>query len=278
MKRFLVFFAVVFFPLQASHAQMVVADAAVAGLLEWTHAEKLIQYGQMIENGIESISHLKDQIEKTKQQIEMAAQNMKSAKDIKSWDDFMNWYNRQLYMERMAVETAKGMNVSIGKKNYSIYDLEGIADGLTDTYIDYWDKEFTEEQRREMWLGLGLSPANYAYVQPYRIKGKEIARQLLTASEIQNDKNIKDSDRAKEIMDMLAKNASLPPEEQMGQNEILQLQLELSIMTSEKLSDISSLIAKQMEDQAINHYLNQPLPQSPQLTSWPEEGFKKLGK
>jgi hypothetical protein len=60
------------------------------------------------------------------------------------------------------------MHITIGKKNYKITDVEGIAYGFKDTFIDYWDRELTEEQRREMWIELGVTPSNYAYISTWR--------------------------------------------------------------------------------------------------------------
>jgi hypothetical protein len=93
---------------------------------------------------------------------ERSLQNLGSATDIKSWDDFKDWYNYQLYLERQTIRTFENMKVNIGGKNYHFTDVLGIYDGLKWETIEFWDNEFTEEQRREMWTKAGLSPANYA--------------------------------------------------------------------------------------------------------------------
>jgi len=273
MKKILFLLVVVFLPCLGAYAQAIIGDAVVASILQETKTEYLIQYGYMLNEAIKQVDHFKTMIEQTGQQINMSMQNLKSIKDIHSWDDFMDFYNRQLYFEKMAVESVKGMNVTIGKKNYSLYDLEGIADGLTDTYIEYWNNEFNEEQRKEMWLNLGLSPANYAYVLPYREKGREVTRQLLAMSDIQNRKNIKTSEANKKDDDDLVKDAALPLNEQMGEKEVLQRLLRATIRTSEGIGDMSAILAKQAEMQAIDKYLNRPLKQTPEISSWSANGF-----
>lgn len=278
MKRFLLLFVVlIFVPCVNSHAQLSVFDPILNTLMELSYADQVIYYAQSLKNGIETAIHLKDQVLKAEQMLEKTAQNMQSIKNVDSWDDFMDWYNRQLYYERMSIETIKGMNVTVGKKNYSLYDLEGIRDGINETYVEYWDKEFTEEQRKEMWLGLGLSPSNYAYVQPYRVKGREVARILLTMSEIQNEKNKKTSEANKKDLDDLAADAELPEDKQMGQKSVMQRIWQALIRNTEVQEDIAAMKAKELEMQGIDKALGEPLDNPQQVSSW-ETGFKPLKK
>jgi hypothetical protein len=288
MKRFIVLFlVVVFIPCLSVHGQvngttpltpMFTFDAALNSFMETTEIERVIHYGQILKDNIEQIKNLEYMVDNAVKQVEMVTRNIASARDIKSWDDFADWYNRQLYYEKMAVEAATNINVTIGKKDYSIYDLEGIIDGVDDTYVQYWKKEFTEEQRKAMWLELGLSPENYAYVQPFRLMARENNRLLLTASEIQNRKNTRDSERNNEIQNQIAHNASLPENEQMGQNAVSQLNLEVSIQISEKLSDMAAMQALQMKAQGIDRYLDQTPANVPMLSDWPEDGFTSIPK
>ncbi|MDR2941718.1 MAG: hypothetical protein LBV17_03905 [Treponema sp.] len=270
MKRFLLVIVVsLFLPCLNVHGQMAVADAALTTLMRLTHGETIVYFAQQVENQVDQIKQFVTMIQNAEKQIEMARQNLESIKNIDSWDDFVNFYNRQLYYERMAIEKVKGMNVSIGKKNYSLYNLEGIANGLDDTYIKYWEKEFTEEQRREMWLALGLSPENYAFVQPYRQKGLEIAREMRAMSLIQEDKNQKDSVANKKKKDALAKDmAQTEDNKKMGQKEVLENILDVAIQTDEKLSDISAMQAKDMEMKGIDKALNSPIKPTPRPSNW----------
>jgi len=268
MKRFLVLLVVGFFSLQASFAQMVVADAAVAALFDYTKFEQVKLYYDMIKNGADQIILLKDQLEKSTLQLQAAIQNMRGLKDVDSWDGFKDWYNRQLYLEKSTIESVKGMNVTIGKKNYSLWDLEGIRDGVNDTYVEYWNKEFTEEQRREMWLSLGLTPENYAYVQPYRVKGREVAREMIALTHVQHEKNLKYSEVHNKNREDIKKDSTLPEDKQMGDKE-LQQRILLSMDTAtEVLEDISEMTAKQLEAQGIDKYTKETPVQSQQMSTW----------
>ena len=178
MKRFLFLLFVVFLPI---HAYAQFFDAVIATTLQVSHAEQVIHYAQMVKDNIAQIEQFRLMLVNAGQQAQAAMQNLESIKDIGSWDDFMDFYNRQLYLERQAAEAWDNMSVKIGNKDYKLTDVYGIAEGLTETHIDYWNKEFTEEQRREMWLGLGLTPANYAYVQPFREEANAITKRNLTS-------------------------------------------------------------------------------------------------
>jgi len=86
-----------------------------------------------------------------KNQLDLAYKNMASLQDVDSWDDFMSWYNRQLYLERASENAWNNINVTVGKKQYHITQIEDMAYAAKENYGDYWDKEFTDEQRREIW-------------------------------------------------------------------------------------------------------------------------------
>jgi len=219
MKRFLVLFVVGFIPLQASFAQITVIDPVLNTFLATTGADQYALFGKMLAESIQQGMNLKDQLGNSVKQLEKTIQNMRSLKDVDSWDGFKDWYNRQLYLEKSTIESVKGMNVTIGKKNYSLWDLEGIRDGVDDTYVEYWNKEFTEEQRREMWLSLGLTPENYAYVQPYRVKGREVAREMIALTHVQHEKNLRYSEVHIKNGEDIKKDSTLPEDQQMGDKE-----------------------------------------------------------
>jgi len=160
MKRFLLVSLVfVSLPCLQVHGQgFPVFDGIVNSTMTASGLSQVIHYAQMVAYNVEQIDQFYQMIEQFKEQAERTVQNLKSFKDIRKWDDFMDWYNRELYLERMTEEMFSDMKISIGKKQYHITDIEGMAYGVNDTYIEYWNKEFTEEQEREMWLKLGLTP------------------------------------------------------------------------------------------------------------------------
>jgi hypothetical protein len=275
MKRFIPLLLVVFlFPLHFSHAQLAVLDAGANALLAASGMDQVAHYVKQVKEWVETAERFKSQVEHWKFQVERTLQNLKSAQDIKSFDDFTSWYNRQLYMERQTMDMFKNANISIGNKNYSLYDLEGIVDAVDNKYVDYWNREFTDKQRKELWLGLGLTPANYAYVQPFREKARELSREAFYASDIQNEWYVRNTERNNERQEMLAADKYKSEEEQMGEKEVLQLLLESSMENNKVLNDMAMMQAQQMGMQASQYYLNQAQPDAPALSDWPEDGFR----
>jgi len=264
-----------FFPCFNAHGQVAfVMDVALNSLMQSSHVEQAIHYAQMVNDNIQQIEQFRQMIVNTGNQIDMAMQNLKSVTDIKSWDDFMDWYNRQLYLERQAMETWDNMSVKIGKKDYKLNDVYGMAEGFKDTHIDYWNKEFTEEQRREMWLGLGLTPANYAYVQPFRAKANEITKRNLTRVQIENGTYMQNMQKNRERQEKLAKDHLNSPENQMGSKELLMMTLESLMETNKVANDIAMNMAMDMEQRAVNEALLKSIIDKPPLANWRTDGFE----
>jgi len=279
MKKFLLIFLVlIFLPFLNVYSQLTVIDSALHTLLSATGLEQAIYYGKQLADNVEQIENLVKTVENGKQQIEMAAKNLKSVSSIKSWDDFKSWYNRQLYLEKKAMDTFKNMKVKIGKKSYNITDIEGMFDGFNDSYIDYWNKEFTEKQRREMWMELGLTPANYAYVQPFRAKATEFIKQGLTEVDVQNEEYMENMTKIKEHQDKLAEDYLKPEDEQMGDKEIQFMSLEAQLQISKSLSNLEMSMARIMQKKAIEDALNNTPTNMPRAGSWAKDGFEDLTK
>ena len=277
MRKILLSLAAAFLLAANAHSQLLVVDTVVSAILSNSGVEQAVHYAQQAMEWVETAQRFEQQLNHWKFQINQAAQNIASARDIKGWDDFTNWYNRQLYLEKKTVETFDNLNVSIGGKNYKITDIEGIVYGAKDTYVDYWDREFTEEQRRAMWLNLGLTPSNYAYVQPFREKGRELSRAFLASSEIQNEWYVRNMERNNERQERLAEDKNLADEDKMGEKEVLMELLESSMENNKVLNDIAMNQTMQMEMQAVQFYLDQTPADSPSsLSEWPEDVFRPL--
>jgi hypothetical protein len=278
MKRFLImFFVFLAASGQIVHSQpMQVIDVAVADLTTKLGWEQYIYYGQQLADNALQITHLVSQVEYTAKTYEQAFNNLSRIGEIKNYDDFWDWYNRQLYLERTAMETFGRMNVSIGSKQYSLTDIEGIARGLDESYVQYWNDEFTEEQRREMWIGLGLTPANYAYRETFREKEHALARKFLALSEIQNREYMDQVSRGNEIKEHLAADVFRPQEDKIGEKELSALQLEMLVNMNKTLNDLSMMTAAELEYLGIDYYKKQEPVYSPVLSVWPQDGFGKL--
>jgi len=277
MKKFLLVFTVlVFIPCLNVHGQMAVLDAVVDALLTSSNLQQYIYFGQQIADNVTQIAQFAEQIEIMKTSAERQIQNLASIKDIDSWDDFMDFYNRQLYLERKTGEAWDNTNVRIGKKDYHITDIYGMKDGVNETYVEYWGNEFTEEQRKEMWLELGLTPANYAYVQPFREQANKHIQEGLTAVGIQNDWYMRSMQKNRERKAALDADKNKKTEDKLGSKEITMMILDTLLDLNKVTNDVAVNQAKERERQATQDALASA-PNSPaKIADWSNNGFGEL--
>ncbi|MDR2095375.1 MAG: hypothetical protein LBP76_07630 [Treponema sp.] len=182
-----------------SYAQLAVFDAAVQTILEATQIEQFIHYAQMLQQTIENVQNTYQQVQAMVRAEQRALENLRSISEVTSFDDFMQWQNRQLYMEREVEDRFNNMGIKIGKDTYHMSEIQEIPDAAKKTYVDYWDGEFTEEQREEMYTTLGLSPGNYVYTKTWRDREDQIARTILNRAQVLNDENSANAERQYEI-------------------------------------------------------------------------------
>jgi len=185
MKRNLFAVTVIFFTaLSQAPAQMAVIDAAAATLMKSTHAENIIYYGQMVSNMVTSAENTYQQLQQMVNAEKRALENLKGITNVNSFDEFMDWNNRQLELERRVGQSFDSLSIKIGSKNVKLTDIEGLTGAAKETFIDYWKQDMTPEQRRQLYLSLGMTPANYAYMTTWEQKEKDLAKLLLTKKEI----------------------------------------------------------------------------------------------
>ena len=277
MKKFLILLVLILIPYVFVYGQIGIGiDAVIASLLEVTHVDQGIAFAQMIADNIEMIENTVQQIEYMKTQADLALRNINSAGDIKDFEGFMDWYNRQLYLERKTGEAFDNINITIGKKQYHITDIEGMAYGYNDSYNDYWDKEFTDEQRKEMWLGLGLTPSNYAYVQPFRQKGREITQHYLVAAGIQNEEYMAQMQRNAERKKKMAADKNAPEEKKLTSKDLMLMMMDSLMETNKVMNDIAMNQALQMEKQANDEMLSKAPKNNPPISDWKKYAFEKI--
>jgi hypothetical protein len=286
MKRFLflAFLAIIGRFAQPVHAQPVpimpteVIDVGANAILSATHLDQVIYYGQAIAQAGLMLENTITMAENYGEQLKRTWQNLSSLDDVKSYDDFMDWYNRQLYYDRTVKESYNSITVTIGKSNYKLSDLEGWGNGLQDALTKkFWEEEFTEEQRKEMWLGLGLTPANYAYVLPFRQQANDIAKRFLVASDIENAKYMAAMEQNKKYKDKLAKDNLLELDDKMGEKQIQMIIADTAIANNEALRDLIMLMTDMMEMKAAEYYLDQTPSDAPSFSEW-NRGFTQMDK
>jgi hypothetical protein len=205
-----------------AHAQFAVVSApALETLMSKTHIDQILYYVQMIEQQVQAAQNTYNQYQNMIRAEQRALENLKGITGVGSLDDFMDWYNRQLYMERQAENRLKNMGIVIGGRKYNLDEIDDIPEASSSAYLDYWD-DFTPEQRREMWYNLGMTPSNYTYVQAWKAKEKAIAGIILTNRDLVNEENM----AAMERNDRLLERAM---NEDVGEKGVLQALLEVTI-------------------------------------------------
>ena len=237
--------------------------------LEAMHVDQGIYYLQSLGEQVKAAVNTYDQLQKMIEAEKRALNHLKGAADIKSFDDFMKWTNRQLYLEKQASDKIAKLGVKVGGKDYKLTDVKKIPGALKEEYIDYWDNEFSEAQRKEMWVKLGLSPSNYVYVKTWQAREEALAKNIMTKIDVWNEENMKKNERKKEIMDALVEDQNKPEEEKMGEKQIAQYQLEIAVDTNTAIRNLAYDIAEKNElDRIAAEQAARP-PNPPRLSeSW----------
>jgi hypothetical protein len=262
------------------YSQLAVTAPILETLFYESGLERVIHYAQMVADNVTQIELLIEQGQNMARTVQMTANNWRALGDVRSWNDFTDWYNRQLYMEQMTEQAFMGMSITIGNRSYPLMDIEGIARGIDETYIRYWENEFTPEQRQAMWVGLGLTPSNYAYVQTWRDRNHQVARRLFANAEIQNQNSMEQAIRDNEITTRVAQDQFLDEDDRLGERELLAYVLETMLSSTRQLREISGQIADIMQLQAVQYYLLQTPSDAPVISNWPDPstgGFAPLG-
>jgi hypothetical protein len=264
MKTPRIVFCVILFAgaLTASQAQMAVSAPILEGLMNQTHIDQIIYYAQMIEQQIQAAQNTYNQYQNMIRAEQRALENLKGITSVNSFDEFMNWYNRQLYLERQAENRFKKMNIKIGGKKYNLAEIDQIPDAANARYGgSYWENEFSEEQKKEMWLNLGMTPSNYAYVQSWKAKEKEISQILLTNREIINEENMAAMERNNEIL-------ARAMNEEVGEKGVMQAILEVLVDTNraQREANLDAAAAREWE---VSRAKQENAPgNTPVLTDW----------
>ena len=228
MKRKLYIFALIvclFFPAQKTHAA-----GAVAALLEvQILADAVFYAGQLAEMAM-AVKHAYAQLKELKDSAERAVNNLKGVADIQSISDFKNWFNRQLYLERETEYRFNRLGVKIGKTNYKLFDIDKIPDALKYEYYDKFKNDFSEEEKRDMWVSMGLSPGNYAYIKTWQDRNEKIAREIRTHNDVFADEFEEAANRNDNLMNKYAvENLQLDQNEILKESHITGMHTEMSV-------------------------------------------------
>ena len=255
-----------------AHAQFAVIDTAAIGFLEWTHIDQVIAAAQNLSQIVQSVDYLYQQTVNMVEAEKRALQNLKSIADVENFDDFMKWHNRQLYMEREVEDRFTNLGVRINGKTYRAGEIDQIPDALRNSFGDpYWN-DFTEEQRKEMYVTLGLAPGNYNYVKKWQQREADFARRIQVQSAIWNAEN---QEAAGKYSDIKLKYSQ--PADNLDVNQILKNIHITEMQTEMVLREIARQNAEKYEyDVALNKLSATP-PAPPRLSdTWNASFFEPI--
>jgi hypothetical protein len=119
--------------------------------------------------------------------------------DVRSFTDFMNWFNRASYISRESERIYNDMGVKVGGKFYDLTEIDEIPDVIRNEYVDRHWGDLSEEERYKAWTNLGMSPSNYLYMKTWQGRNEEIKKRILTSREM----------HAEEMDDAASRNNSL---------------------------------------------------------------------
>ena len=220
MKKISVFFVVLLltvFTFNANAQGFPVIDAILNTTTLGNGIESAIHFAQQIYQTVQSVQEMYSQTQLMIKQAERAVKNIMSVTDIRSFDDFMRWTNRQLYMAQDIEGRFNNLGVVIGGKKFSARDIDDIPGALRESFDDsYWSSQFTESQRMEMYSKLGLSPANFMYLQKWKQREDEFAKNAQFMSEI----NEEELQKAADMYNALAEEYAISNED-MDINQIM---------------------------------------------------------
>jgi len=191
MKKVLFLFALfifIFFPFKAYASA--VGTAITAMIYQQQIVQWLMDMGYQIKQAAEdamSVYHLYEQVQHWVRNEERYLKNLRSIMDVRSFQDFMGWFNRSMYIARESERIYSDMGVNIGGKKYYLSEIDEIPEAVRNEYIDRnWDN-ISEEERYKIWTKLGLAPSNYFYMKTWQNRNEEIKKRLLTSREMHLD-------------------------------------------------------------------------------------------
>jgi hypothetical protein len=122
-------------------------------------------------------------------------------------------------------------------------------------------KGITSEQRREMWINLGMTPANYMYVQSWKAKEDAIGSIIMANREIQNEEYQAAMDRNRELSDRVMNG-------DMGEKGVLQAIFEVTVDTNRTTREANMQQAMALEYQLARDKQGEAPANTPVVSDW----------
>jgi hypothetical protein len=258
-----------------AHASGIIGGAAVSGVLGLMQATNVAHYATVVASWVQQAKDFVEQIDHMKKAAKRYYNNLKAIMDVNSFQGFMDWYNRSLYIEQEAMRIYDSMGVRIGGKKYDLTDIDKIPDALRNEFTDPHWGDIAEEETYAIWRNLGLSPSNYFYLKTWEKRNEDIKKRFVAGREMHGDEieeaAARNNDVLKEYSDPFRKEDDIDSNKIAMNAHSTQMQIEMVLRDlSLSLDDLKDYIVSR--DEANKVHPNAMVPSE----SWNINYFKPI--
>ena len=277
MKKFFRFIVLALFvvcPLRVHAMSAVQAGllAAIEGTTAATLALQTIEFANQLKEMADTAKNTLAQLWEAKAAADRAIKNIRSVGDIRSIDDFIKWHNRQLYLEREVEYRYDKASVKIGKNTYKLHEIDEVPNAIRNSFRDTFDGDFTEEEKRDLFISLGLAPSNYAYLKTWEERNNKIAKRILTYSDVFAEEHDEAAARNQNIMDKYRVSG-----DDLDINEITKEAHITAMNTEMAIREQTRLMVEMHDYQLSRDKMNERLPSPPRRSdSWGDDPFGSI--
>ncbi|GHV09367.1 hypothetical protein FACS189485_21850 [Spirochaetia bacterium] len=214
-------------------------SAAIATAIEGTQIEHLFA---TIANGIQiaqeviiAYNHLQYGIQTAK----AAIQNLKNFdfSKMKTLDDWVDFFNHQMDLERRTEAIFSNIGVRVGGKTYGLMDTLDIPQAIAENEYNQWNSQFTDRERKKMWVHYGLKPANYYYMKTWQQREKDLVGKMAAKPEVVAETQIETAGKVEQIVNNARSTDSA--------NALSQAQIEMQGIQTQETMETNRLLAEQ---------------------------------
>ena len=261
---------------QRADAQMIIAAPILEGLITASRTENVIFYTQAIIEMAQSAINTYQQLQFAIRTYEQALRNMRNIREVTSFSDFMDWYNRQLFLERQTEARFRNMGVTVGGRRYSMTEIMDIPRDVNRSFSDVYAYGLTDAQRRNMWINLGLTPANYVYIRTWEAKQRDLAMGVLTRRQLRDEEAMQAAMREHEIAQDINMDQFRSDADRMSEKTLLGLIAEVLMGTNRAIRDMHRDQLEAAELELVNRQLENTPPNRSVLHGWNRPMFSSI--
>jgi hypothetical protein len=256
----------------ATIAAEAAGSAAIVAALEQIHAVEIIKFISTAKETADTARDTYKNLQKLIDAEKRSLKNIQSIVDIRSVSDFVNWTNRTMYLAREEEYYYNQMGIKIGNNTYKMHEINQIPDAMRNSFRDPYDGDFTEDEKRDMWIRLGLTPGNYNYMKTWEERNDKIAKRILTYSDVFADEFEEAAERNQNIMDKYRESG-----DDLDINEI-EKEAHITAMNTEMAIREQTRLMVEMHEYQLSRDRLAAIPPSPPKRSdfWDEDPFGSI--